>query len=562
MEKLLFKDNMLNRNIFNFLISLLFVLFSLQGCSESSPDEVVINTLIDIDPTANQVTELLTKNGDEVGLIISVAPSQQVRYQLLDSAGGRFIIDESTGVVYLADQLLLNAHLLPSHSITVQANYADGSFNNKVFDVAVTPPYFDTDNITRYDNDIAIVSQFNLLLDWNGGNGQEFNGWTWSKDVAYGNPGWLLDEDGPLGGGAKYTWGWGVRSFNKSDYGKENTALIDSSNRAPSTETGGSLLVTETEASKDHRSTWWLWYDGKPLSDRGVTKAKTDRMSFYLKTNGMAALIDDGGKESLKINFHIGTYLCWNTDNKAWGQGDGCPYEGVGNQHYYHTLSINSGAWIHVLLDQHPQKRRNVWETVKNNPAWAVSGKNYFEQLSRFYFEIRSPQEQKTSFNVDELKYFSTIDMVEPNQNEESITSLWVGFWSDKDVWEIGFHDESYEKYNDYSNSTYQIRWSTSPITNENFKKANIISPLFYSGVEVAGADSDHLIRRANGWESHAWTRFKLPDHVENNYKKLFFAVKDISVKGSHIGSAWPYNKGDGHNAPSDNIKTIDYYLR
>jgi hypothetical protein len=573
----------------NFSI-LLVALFILLGCDETSSGAASINTLIDVDPNPNQVKELGAENGEEVGLTAYAESLNEVTYRLLDSAGGRFNIGASTGIVYLADSLLLNANLLPSHTIAVQAIYADGTETNKAFDISVISSnlftYADVElsnqvkpisgdeyskkkerdsdigKANLYDNDIAIVSQYNLLFDWNDGHGQSLKGWSWRDDVAYGSPGWLLDEKGTLGGGSQFKWGWGVRSFNKGDYGKKNTAIIDINNRAPSSRFGGSLKVMETDDSTDHRSTWWLWYDGKPLSDRGITNSKTNRMSFYLKTEGMNKLKDDGGKESIGNNFHVGTYLCWKSTKPAYSSGDGCPYEGPGNQHYYHYLAVNPGTWIHVLLDQHPQHKRGGKNKLRNNPTFSPHNKNYFEQLSQFYFEIRYPHKDKTYFNVDEISYFSTKDMVETDQNEESISSLWVGYWPNKNTWEIGFQDDSQEAYNDENNSTFEIRWSTLPITNENFEQANTINPMFYGGVEIAGVNGHHLIKRANGWSSNVWTRFQLPAEITNNYLKVFFAIKDVSVQDGHKGSKWPYGYGDGHDAPTNNIKTIDYFIK
>ncbi len=398
------------------------------------------------------------------------------------------------------------------------------------------------------------------LFDWNSGENTSMTGWTWSEDLVYGNPGWILDPDGPLFGGQTFSWGAGPRSFNKGDYGKDNTANIETSVRAPSTTTGGSLIVTETQQSTDHRSSWWLLYDGIPLSERGVTDENTDRMSFYLKTEGVSPLNDDGGKGSITNNFHIGTYLCWDPGSPTYGSGDGCPYEGPGNQHYYHYLAVNNGGWVHVLLDQHPQHRRGEG-APENNPALASDGKNYFEHIHQFYMEIRYPQAQKTNYRIDELEYYSTKDTVEPNQNDISISSLWVGYWPATDSWEVGFHDRSYTSYNDDSNSTYDIRWSTSPITNANFENATPISPMFYGGPEHAGEGGDTLIRRSDAWTSNAWTRFKIPDDTEAANSQMYFAIKDVSVAGGHVGTKWPWNKGDGHSAQSNHIKVIDYYL-
>jgi len=40
--------------------------------------------------------------------------------------------------------------------------------------------------------------------------------------------------------------------------------------------------------------------------------------------------------------------------------------------------------------------------------------------------EIRTAQVDSTTMNIDEIQYYSTQDSVEPSQNDESITSVWV----------------------------------------------------------------------------------------------------------------------------------------
>lgn len=405
-----------------------------------------------------------------------------------------------------------------------------------------------------------VSSNPTTFLDWNSGELQALEGWDWFDDVAYGNPGWVLSPNSSvLGGGGSFAWGPGPRSFNKGDYGKDNTAYIDTLDRAPSTETGSSLKVIETENSTDHRSTWWLWYDGKPLIERGITDNNTDRMSLYLKTTGMQPLDENPGKDSVATNFHIATYLCWDTDAPAYGAGDGCPYEGPGNQHYYHYLSIDPGAWLHVLLDQHPQHLRGVGQ-VSNNLVSNV-GKNYFAQMHQFYAEIIREQPQKTSYNIDEILFYSTKDTIEPNQNDISISSVWVGYWPASDEWQIGFHDTSFEKYSDYTFSTFEIRWSKTPITNSNFLAATLIDPLIFGGADYVGESSSGLIRKPNPWKQQLRTKFKLPAESVNGTNKIYFAIKDVSKLGEHIGVRWPWNKGDGHDAPSEFIKLIDYSL-
>lgn len=401
-----------------------------------------------------------------------------------------------------------------------------------------------------------------VLLDFNQGDQQSMTGWQWLDDVAYGNAGWVLDYTDTFGAANTYYWGVGPRSFNKADYGKNNTALIDTSQRAPGS-SGGSLLVTENASStEDHRTSWWLWYDGQPLSSYNITDATTDRFSFYLKTEGMTPLTQQGVKTGINTNFHIGTYLCWPSETgSAYGSGDGCPYEGPGNQHYYHYLNIDSGAWIHVLLDQHPQHRRNS-SVVGNNPSYILSEKHYFAQLNQMYMEIRYAQPERTKMWIDEVQFYSTQDQPEPQQNDDSVTSLWIGYWPEQQQWRLGFNDMSFTGLDDYSIGSYEIRWSEMPITNQNYADAQRVTPQLYAGSKYVDSAHPSYFRRPNSWRHEAFTTFTLPISPTTTNKTLYFAVKDVSVKDQHAGTQWPWNKGDGHDAASPFIKTIDYQLQ
>jgi hypothetical protein len=134
-------------------------------------------------------------------------------------------------------------------------------------------------------------------------------------------------------------------------------------------------------------------------------------------------------------------------------------------------------------------------------------------------------------------------------ENETSITSIYVGYWPSTKIWEVGFNDLSfgtqYTQYSDSTKSKFEIRWSLNPITNTNWSSANTIIPEYWA------FGSTHSFRRPNPWKSVAWTRFSLPPGTGSNNATIYFAVKDTSSIAD----------GDGHNAPTDNIKTIDYSL-
>ncbi|MCD6516544.1 MAG: hypothetical protein J7L72_03875, partial [Candidatus Aminicenantes bacterium] len=386
------------------------------------------------------------------------------------------------------------------------------------------------------------------LFDWNepGASGTNWPGWTWKDNAAYGQSGWWKNDGKFFGGN------WLPRSHNKGNndrHGSKDLALIDPDDRAPSTSTGSCFKVYDHIEDEIQRAGWWVLLGDGPLYLRNLTNADTDRMSFYLKTEGAVPIPESAG-EVPNFNFHIGTYLCW---------GDYIPLaqEGPGNQHYYHHLVVNPGTWLHVEMDQHPMHRRSVHGSVTphNDPRWEDSNKHYFEHLLSFYMEITQSSPNLTSYKVDEIKFYSTKDTYEPDQNDISISTPWVGYWQDKDYWEMGWQDGSwYDGTNGSTESTFDVRWSIFPITNENFNSANKINP------ELFAVDGTNLVRRPNAYSRTAWTRFKLPDEIEQNYNHLYFAIKDVSINGGHIGP-WPYNHGDGHDAPSSLIHTIDYYL-
>lgn len=419
----------------------------------------------------------------------------------------------------------------------------------------------------EYLNARPVASDVTVLYDWNdkGDAKTLWKGWLWQSEVAYSNEGWVLDTGGALGDAVTTYFGQSPRNFDKGDHKDDNFAEILDDVRAPSTSSGGSFRVFDNPNNIDapKHASWWLYYAGRPLSERGITSASTDRMSFYIKLEGTNTRGPEGTQHSVGTNFHVGTYLCWYTGQPVYSTGDGCPREGPGNQHYYHYLALNPGAWLHVELDDHPNHHRgdrgNRYH--ENNPV-KEHGKNYFEQLSRFYFEIKGNQDKNTEFLVDELSFYSTSKSHEPKQNDESITSLWVGYWPEEGYWEIGFKDGANFIPKEHQFSTFEIRWSTSPISNYNYSNANIVKPLFYSGEKYVGGKNPHYVRRVGDYRRDVWTRFKLPKEITDQYQMVYFAIKDVSKRGENQGTSWPWNRQDHEVTPLKYIRTINYSLR
>jgi VCBS repeat-containing protein len=115
-------------------------------------DEFDVGTVTDSNASANSIAEN-SANGTAVGLTASATDADgsnnTITYSLDDTAGGRFTIHSSTGVVTVANNTLLNYEAATSHNITVRATSADGSFSTQVFTINLTDAdEFDVGTVT------------------------------------------------------------------------------------------------------------------------------------------------------------------------------------------------------------------------------------------------------------------------------------------------------------------------------------------------------------------------------------------------------------------------------
>jgi VCBS repeat-containing protein len=98
----------------------------------------VNEALTDVSLSATTVVEKAT-NGTVVGNVTGTDPDagDTHTYQLMDTAGGRFAINSSTGVITVADSSLLNYEAAPSHSVTVRVTDAGGLTRDQTFTITL-----------------------------------------------------------------------------------------------------------------------------------------------------------------------------------------------------------------------------------------------------------------------------------------------------------------------------------------------------------------------------------------------------------------------------------------
>lgn len=235
-----------------------------------------------------------------------------------------------------------------------------------------------------------------------------------------------------------------------------------------------------------------------------------NRLSFLIK-------LPNGYPLSSDNNFNVGTY----TRDPI----NGDPFQ-LGN-HYYHLLNITgSGNWTKVVLNQHPQHQVGVKVDPGNNPvSWG-----YYNGFTRFYFDL--PQDAPNYpfvANIDEVQFYT----VSEPENDETINSISCGYLGGGRFL-IGWHGNSQYAHNGHR---YQVRYSTSPITNANFSQAVIVPGSPFS--------------LASG--AYNWIKADFTISV-NEGTRYYFAIKDIDSSSEYV-SKIDYLVGDSQT--SDNIAPL-----
>lgn len=131
--------------------------FSPSVIAENSPNGTIIGTAIGVDPDAND----------------------PLTYELVFSAGGRFAIDATTGVVRVANSALLDYDAIHSHEVTIKATDAGG--------LAIIRPFTITLSNINENSTSILASGGGANLVTNGSFENGTTGWTLTGNVGSGN---------------------------------------------------------------------------------------------------------------------------------------------------------------------------------------------------------------------------------------------------------------------------------------------------------------------------------------------------------------------------------------
>lgn len=253
----------------------------------------------------------------------------------------------------------------------------------------------------------------------------------------------------------------------------------------------------------------------------------TTRLSFYMYVPPGASVGPGGYGVPVRPTIGAGPYTKITSDEVFPG-GSSSTYVGG---HWYNQFSLEGGGWAKMYIESHPE-HNNGFSDASKYPYPSSSlrsiGPAFFEKMYKFYINMANYEGVETvpySVWFDEFAFETDI---EP-QNNETMNNPAVIRNDTTGIFNVSITG----KYKNlgYCGGTYQLRYSSSPITNANWDSATPTHIL---------ADSRFSIKdNANGifskwWSGYVyiWAPFKLQDEDQvkiTNGQVIYFALKDIS---------------------------------
>jgi len=290
-------------------------------------------------------------------------------------------------------------------------------------------------------------------------------------------------EDGDPG---PVTW-YSTDFYQGPDYG---TIEVDNTQGAEGTHRSLKITVTGGNGSEGQGGNICLWVNHA----RGVVMpeaAGCNRLSFMIKLPAGYPL-PAGPK-----NFKVTTYSKNPEESGTTDQG----------AHMYHFLRIPAtGNWTKVIINQHPQYWNGNGKVDPGDNPTAQNGWNYIEGFTGFFIDgdLIAPLPNPWTAWIDEIKFYNETE-AENVQHINSIACAYYGNGHFKLCW-------AGENSFGPTHPTYEVRYSTQPITNENYDQA----------VPVPG---NPFSKNWDDWYNQTEADFTIP--VKENVR-YYFAIKSI----------------------------------
>lgn len=233
-----------------------------------------------------------------------------------------------------------------------------------------------------------------------------------------------------------------------------------------------------------------------------------------------------------------------------------------GGHYYHHITNRASGGWVFAQWDAHPTHHNGgpyaeyhaFTEGGRDAP---LNGQDYFSRITAFsmVYHVAGYKNSPYRVTTDDWSVF-----YQPDENEETINNLAVGYDPEFRDFDISFED----KYRCADcKARYEIWFSFKPITLATLSNAEQVMKV--ENFFIEDDNTSGLIIKPNTYYNQIWARFSLPDIAMQTHisgQPLYFAVRDVTDRGA-IASSEDHDLidlPDGSMAKrTDLLKTIKY---
>lgn len=128
---------------------------------------VELTNIVDVNELPNVIDDINSENGLSVGIRANaIHDGNSITYSLSDNAGGRFAIDEITGVISVSDHTLINKEENAQHNIEVLATSSSGAVVSESFTIEVKYLYLtsviDHNEIENHIKEVDLANGLNV----------------------------------------------------------------------------------------------------------------------------------------------------------------------------------------------------------------------------------------------------------------------------------------------------------------------------------------------------------------------------------------------------------------
>ncbi|OFZ21504.1 MAG: hypothetical protein A2X94_08945 [Bdellovibrionales bacterium GWB1_55_8] len=227
--------------------------------------------------------------------------------------------------------------------------------------------------------------------------------------------------------------------------------------------------------------------------------------------------------------------------------------------HHYMNFYTQGGGWTKIQIEETTNGDNGGNGATRHIPG-------LLESVWQFYFTTLPQSGMATPPWEIKLDNFVFEEDPYAPQNNETISNIALLFKDASKTFEISFNDKYKNKAE--SHATFELRYSSIPITNENWSNATPAHILADSRFSIQ-ARTDGKFQKATSYYQGVWAPFSLsPEDTEDLTpgQTVYFAIKDISQVGVNsqvpmdgINGTWGVRKG---GRPYDTLPSAFDYAK